>query len=203
MRRWQSADRQPFARMNADPEVMRYFPATLDRAASDALVDRIEARFAEQGYGLWALERIVDATFLGFAGLNPMPEGTPGAGGTEVGWRLARPAWGHGYATEAGTAALGIAFDELALTEVWSITAVVNLRSQAVMSRLGLREQTRYRQPGLPREHELSPAVAFVSRRTRLQSEPAPPRRPEADPDPGPGAGPEGSPSRPDRPPLP
>jgi RimJ/RimL family protein N-acetyltransferase len=80
MRRWREGDREPLDAMNADPEVMRYFPQARDRAASDALVDLIEARFQEQGYGLWALERLEDGAFLGFIGLNPMPPDTPGAG---------------------------------------------------------------------------------------------------------------------------
>jgi RimJ/RimL family protein N-acetyltransferase len=164
LRRWRAADREPFAAMNADPEVMRYFPALLDRAGSDALVDRIETRFAEQGHGLWALERLGDGAFLGFAGLNPMPPGTPGAGGTEVGWRLARRAWGHGYATEAGQAAMGVVA-ELGLPRIWSITSAGNTRSQAVMRRLGLAEHSRYRAPGLPLDHELSWCVAFAAER--------------------------------------
>ena len=100
MRRWLESDRAPCAAMNADPEVMRYFPATLDRAASDAGVDRIEELFGQQGFGLWALEIAETAEFIGFTGLNPMPAGVPGAGGTEVGWRLVRRAWHQGYATE-------------------------------------------------------------------------------------------------------
>ena len=163
MRRWRVADREPFAAMNADPEVMRYFPAPLDRSRSDALVDVLEERFGTQGFGLWALERLEDQAFLGFAGLNPMPPGTPGAGGTEVGWRLARTAWGHGYATEAARAALRVASGPLGLTTVWSITAVGNLRSQAVMRRLGLVEHSRYRHPTLPADHPLSEQVAFWS----------------------------------------
>jgi RimJ/RimL family protein N-acetyltransferase len=110
MRRWRASDRDPYAALNADPEVMRYFPATLDRAASDASIDRIEDLFARQGFGLWALEVAATAEFIGFTGLNPMPEGVPGAGDMEVGWRLARPAWHHGYATEAATAAVDVAF---------------------------------------------------------------------------------------------
>ena len=165
LRRWRAADRGPFAEMNADPEVMRYFPSPLDRTASDALVDRIETRFEEQGYGLWALERLADRAFLGFAGLNPMPPGTPGAGALEVGWRLARAGWGHGYATEAAAAALEVWFAALGGTRVWSITTVGNLRSQAVMGRLGLTEHARYRQPGLPLDHELSAAVAYLRER--------------------------------------
>ena len=165
MRRWRIADREPFAAMNADPEVMRHFPAPLDRAGSDALVDRIESRFESQGYGLWSLERLDDQAFLGFAGLHPMPPGTPGTGGTEVGWRLARHAWGAGYATEAGTEALRVAFGHLGLDEVWSITAVTNSRSQAVMRRLGLVEHSRYRHPDLRAEHVLSEQVAYRSPR--------------------------------------
>jgi RimJ/RimL family protein N-acetyltransferase len=90
LRRWRDEDRAPFAALNADPEVMRYFPAPLDRAESDRLVDRIEARFEEQGFGLRALELLSTSEFIGFTGLNPMPElpeGVLGAGGEEVGWR--------------------------------------------------------------------------------------------------------------------
>jgi RimJ/RimL family protein N-acetyltransferase len=163
MRRWQPADRAPFAAMNADPEVMRHFPAVQDRARSDALVDLFEARFETQGYGLWALERRDDHVFLGFTGLNPMPPGTPGAGGMEVGWRLARHAWGAGYATEAGTEALRVGLGPVGLPAVWSITAVSNVRSQAVMRRLGLVEHSRYRHPGLPEDHPLSEHVAYRS----------------------------------------
>ena len=116
MRRWQDGDRGPFAALNADPHTMRFFPATLDRAASDAMVDRLEERFEAQGFGLWALEVAHTGRFIGFTGLNPMPDDVPGAGGTEVGWRLARAAWHHGYATEAARAALTVAFDASART---------------------------------------------------------------------------------------
>ena len=120
MRRWhwQDGDREPFAALNADPHTMRFFPATLDRAASDALVDRLEERFEAQGFGLWALEVADTGQFIGFTGLNPMPDDVPGAGGMEVGWRLARAAWRHGYATEAARAALDVAFGGLGMPEV-------------------------------------------------------------------------------------
>lgn len=139
MRAWVSADREPFAAMNADPEVMRYFPGVMSRESSDAFADGITSRIDELGYGLWALEPIASGEFVGFTGLNPMPDGGPGAGGLEVGWRLARSAWGRGYATEAGRAALAVAFDRAGLDEVWSLTATINAPSRAVMERLGLR----------------------------------------------------------------
>ena len=161
MRRWREADRQPFAALNADPEVMYYFPAPLDRAASDAMVDRIENLFLRQGFGLWALEVSATGEFIGFTGLNPMPPGVPGAGGLEVGWRLARHAWHHGYATEAATAAAGVAFEGAGLAEIWSMTAAANVPSQAVMRRLGMTLHTRFDHPAIEAGHPLRPHVAY------------------------------------------
>src|SRR5215207_23609 len=138
LRRWTDADLEPFAAMNADPEVMEHFPAPLRRAESDALARRADAFLAEHGWGLWAVEVTEAGRFAGFTGLSHV--GFPAAfnPAVEVGWRLARWAWGRGYATEAATEALRVAFDELRLDEVVSFTAVTNVRSQAVMRRLGM-----------------------------------------------------------------
>jgi len=142
LRHWTEADRVPFADLNADPVVMEHFPSTLDRPASDALADRIAARLDEHGWGLWAVEVVDTGRFAGFTGLNPVPpairELTRGAPATEVGWRLAPWAWGHGYATEAARAAVTHAFEGLGLPEIVSFTATGNLRSRAVMERLGM-----------------------------------------------------------------
>ncbi len=161
MRRWRPADREPFAVLNADPQTMVYFPSTLDRAASDGFVDQIEARFEQQGFGLWALEVVGTGQFIGFTGLNPMPPDVPGAGGMEVGWRLDRHAWHKGYATEAARAALEVAFDGVGLPEIWSMTAVLNEPSQAVMRRIGLTETARFDHPRIPSGHPLAPHVAY------------------------------------------
>ena len=172
LRRWRDADRDPYAALNADPEVMRYFPARLTRAESDASVDRIEALFERQGFGLWALEVAATAEFIGFTGLNPMPAGVPGAGDMEVGWRLARHAWHQGYATEAATAAAGVAFNGAGLDHIWSMTAVINRPSQAVMLRLGMTPHELFDHPVLPAGHPLRRHIAY-----RLQrGEGAPPR---------------------------
>ena len=161
MRRWLDSDREPFAVLNADPETMVFFPQTLDREASDRLVDLIEERFDQQGYGLWALEVADTGEFIGFTGLNPMPDGVPGAGGVEVGWRLDRHAWHNGYATEAARPALGVAFNGVGLDEIWSITAVLNEPSQAVMRRLGLTEVARFHHPRIPAGHPIQPHVTY------------------------------------------
>jgi len=167
LRRWLDSDREPFARLTADAEVMRFFPAPLDRAQSDGLAARADALFDVYGYGLWALERLDTGEFIGFTGLAPMPEGVPGAGGVEVGWRLAPAAWGQGFATEAATAALRFGFDTVGLAEVNSITAVVNIRSRRVMERLGMHPAGEFDHPRLApgsalRRHVryLLPAVA-------------------------------------------
>jgi RimJ/RimL family protein N-acetyltransferase len=161
MRRWRNEDRDAFAAMNADPDVMRYFPATLDRAASDARVDRIEELFDAQGFGLWALEVADAAEFIGFTGLNPMPAGVPGAGGMEVGWRLARSAWRHGYATEAAVAAVDVGFNGAGLDQIWSMTAVLNEPSQAVMRRLGMTPYAHFDHPRVDPGHALRPHIAY------------------------------------------
>jgi RimJ/RimL family protein N-acetyltransferase len=161
MRRWRDEDREAFAVMNADPVVMQYFPAPLGRAASDALIDRIEGLFDRQGFGLWALEVAGTGDFIGFTGLSPMPGGVPGAGGMEVGWRLARYAWHRGYATEAALAAVDVAFHGVGLAEIWSMTAVVNEPSQAVMRRLGMVLYAHFDHPSLPVGHSLRPHVVY------------------------------------------
>jgi RimJ/RimL family protein N-acetyltransferase len=177
MRRWHDADRDGYAAMNADPLVMRYFPATLDRAASDASVDRIEDLFDTQGFGLWALEVTDTAEFIGFTGLNPMPEGVPGAGDMEVGWRLAHRAWHRGYATEAATAAVEVGFDGAGLDQIWSMTAVLNQPSQAVMRRLGMRPHAHFDHPKLAVGHALRPHVAYRRRPAQASQKPTADRR--------------------------
>ena len=157
LRRWRDRDRAPFAALNADPEVMRHFPAPLTRAESDALVDRIEAGFEREGFGWWALEVRVTGAFAGFAGLGRVGFEAPFTPAIEVGWRLARPAWGHGYATEATLAALQAA----GLPEVVSFTAVANARSRAVMERLGMTFESEFDHPRLAPGHPLRRHVLY------------------------------------------
>ena len=162
LRRWHETDLEPFARLTADAEVMRYFPATLSREQSDGLAARADAQFDTRGYGLWALERLDTGDFIGFTGLAPMPEGIPGSGGVEVGWRLAQSAWGQGFATEAATAALRFGFDTLGLAEVNSITAVINIRSRRVMERLGMLLADEFEHPKLPESSPLRRHVRYT-----------------------------------------
>jgi RimJ/RimL family protein N-acetyltransferase len=138
LRRWLARDRQPFAAMNADEEVMEHFPATLSRAESIAMVERTEACFERRGYGLWAVELADEGRFIGFAGLSPVDIPVAFAPAVEIGWRLARPFWGQGFASEAAAAAITFGFIERDLKEIVSFTAVGNRRSRRVMERLGM-----------------------------------------------------------------
>jgi RimJ/RimL family protein N-acetyltransferase len=138
LRGWSDQDRAPFAALNADPEVMRFFPGTRTRAESDAMIDRFRAGFAERGFGLWAVEVRADRSFAGFVGLNPAPPTAPAAPATEIGWRLARRHWGQGFAPEAARAVLAHAFGPLGFSELVSFTTAANVPSRRVMEKIGM-----------------------------------------------------------------
>jgi RimJ/RimL family protein N-acetyltransferase len=173
LRRWRESDREPFAGMNADPEVMRYFRAPLDRDASDALIDRAEAGFDEHDYGLWAVEVRATGSFIGFIGLALQTFEATFNPSVEVGWRLSRDAWGHGFATEGARASLAHGFGPVGLDEIVSMTTRTNLRSQAVMQRLGMSTDPAddFEHPRLPEDHPLRPHVLYrISRDAWLAS---------------------------------
>jgi len=161
LRRWRDEDREPFAQMNADAEVMAFFPAAMDRVESDRLVDRIEAGFAEHGYGLWALED--ETGFIGFTGLARATFDAPFTPALEVGWRLARSAWGKGYANEAGTAALAFGFTKV--DSIVSFTALTNERSRRVMERIGMHRMSEFDHPTVERGHRLERHVLYQADR--------------------------------------
>ncbi|MFA3875519.1 GNAT family N-acetyltransferase [Streptomyces sp. MMCC 100] len=137
LRGWRASDLDPWAAMNADPVVRAYFPEVLTRERSEASVARFQADLDRRSWGWWAVEIAATGEFIGFAGLDPVEEGMPFTG-VEAGWRLARPAWGHGYATEAARAVVSHAFERLGPPEVLAVTAAGNLRSRAVMDRIGM-----------------------------------------------------------------
>ncbi len=154
--------------MNDDPEVMAFMSRRLDRVASDLFHARILEHWGADGFGLWALERRADRTFIGFAGLSVPAFAAQFGPAIEVGWRLARSAWGHGYATEAGAAALGFGFDVLDLAEIVSFTAVGNARSRRVMERLGMTHDPDddFDYPLVATDHPIRRQVLYRLRRT-------------------------------------
>ncbi|WP_454333669.1 GNAT family N-acetyltransferase [Streptomyces glaucescens] len=137
LRSWRDSDRDPWFALNTDPEVRRYLPGMPTRERTDRGVTEFQADLDARGWGFWAVEVRGTGEFIGLAGLDPVEEGQPFTG-VEAGWRLARSAWGHGYATEAARAVLDFGFAELDLPEILAITVPANRRSRAVMERLGM-----------------------------------------------------------------
>jgi RimJ/RimL family protein N-acetyltransferase len=163
LRRWQESDLAPFAALNCDPEVMRYFPNTLDRAQSAEMIERIEKSFNENALGLWAVEECGSGAFIGFVGLSRPKFEAHFTPCVEVGWRLAQQFWGKGYAMEAAQAALKDGFERLALTEIVSFTSKLNQRSIRVMERLKMTtaEREDFLHPVLEPDHPLCLHVLY------------------------------------------
>jgi len=161
LRAWREEDIPLFARMGADPEVMRYFPRPLTAEESRAMVQKIRAGMAERGYGFWAAERKADGSFLGLIGLSLADFQSDFTPCCEIGWRLARAYWGYGYATEGARGCLGHAFDALGLESVCSFTSVHNGRSERVMRRLGMRRVGEFDHPRLEPGHLLRRHVLY------------------------------------------
>lgn len=171
LRPWQEGDLKPFARLNADPRVMEYFPSALSREESDDLTRNIIAEFEEQGWGLWAASVPDVADFIGFIGLaRPSFEAhfTPAV---EIGWRLAIDHWGKGYATEGAKAVLAYGFETINLPEIVSFTSVQNMRSRHVMEKIGMQHDPKddFEHPNLHEQHPLKEHVLYRLRKTDWQ----------------------------------
>ncbi len=162
LRRWMPSDLDPFATLNRDSEVMRYFPALRDRAESVASMERFEASFEANGFGFWVMD-LPDAGFIGFCGLAVPRFTAHFTPCVEIGWRMARAHWGRGYATEAAHAALADGFSRLGLTEVVAFTAEGNLPSRRVMERIGMSRDLAgdFDHPSVPPDHALSRHVLY------------------------------------------
>ena len=163
LRRWRPADLAPFAALNSDTRVMEYFSAVLSAEESNRMGSRIEAHFEERGFGLWAIEIPNVTSFAGFIGLTVARFEARFTPCVEIGWRLARHAWGHGYATEAARAALAFGFRDAGLDEIVSFTTVANVRSRRVMERLGMTRSPAddFEMPRLPAGHAQRPHVLY------------------------------------------
>lgn len=139
LRHWKEADLEPFAALNADPVVMEHFPKLSTLQETKEMIERIEAAFAKNTFGLWAVELKSTNEFIGFVGLarpNFDAHFTPCV---EIGWRLAKEFWGKGYAPEAARESLKYGFEQSGLEEIIAITSTTNVNSMTVMKKIGMK----------------------------------------------------------------
>lgn len=162
LRQWKASDRQPFIELNADPEVMEYFPSPISESESDEFIQRVTAEIEDSGWGFWAVELKSSHDFIGFVGISSPRAKLPFSPCIEIGWRLAKKYWGKGYATEAAEAALKFAFANLPINEVVSFTSVQNKRSQVVMKNINMTDSGQnFMHPSIPVGNALQEHVLF------------------------------------------
>ncbi|RAJ79116.1 RimJ/RimL family protein N-acetyltransferase [Chitinophaga dinghuensis] len=167
-RRWLPEDEAPFAAMNANEAVMEFFPNTLTPADTRALIDRIEQRFSEQGYGLYAVDLLETGAFIGFIGFSHPRFEASFTPCVEIGWRLRPEVWNAGLATEGAKRCLQYGFEQLGLEEIVSFTAVLNQRSERIMQKAGMTFVTIFDHPSLPVGHPLMPHVLYKKHKPNL-----------------------------------
>lgn len=174
LRRWRDADAVPFHAMGQDAEVMRYLGPPMSMEECRAAIRRQNTMADVEGSCFWAMERRADGAFLGFCGIKPGPEGTPIAGRPEIGWRLARHAWGQGLAREAASACLNDAWRRN-VRQVWAITVAANTRSWGLMIRLGMGrvDNGDFDHPALPDGHPLRRHLCYTIDQLLIRVSPA------------------------------
>lgn len=163
LRRWKSADLEPFAALNADPEVMKHFPRLSTVEETKAMIERIEARFEQENFGLWAAELRDSGEFIGFVGLSRIPFEAHFTPCVEIGWRLAKKFWGRGLAPEAAKLVLEDGFQRINLNEIVAITATTNKNSMRVMEKIGMQTNPNenFMHPLLEDGHHLKEHVLY------------------------------------------
>lgn len=163
LRMWLPADREPFAKLNADPRVMEYLGGVLSRAESDAAVDRIEDHFEKHGFGHFAIELRETGAFIGAIGPAMVAFEAHFTPCVEIGWRLGFEYWGRGFATEAARAVLQYCDETLHLREVVAFTVPANFRSRRVMEKVGMTHDPAddFDHPNLPEGHPLRRHVLY------------------------------------------
>lgn len=165
LRRWREADLEPLIRMNADPQVMRFFPEAYSEERTRQFYSAVQDEFSQFGYGLYAAEEKSGGRFMGFIGFHHANFEADFCPCVEIGWRLDKQFWNKGYATEGARACLEYGFGKLGLDEVYSFTAVINTQSRRVMQKLGMNFHQHFLHPGVAEGHVLRPHVCYAARR--------------------------------------
>ena len=167
LRNWKLSDLTAMAALNQDPQVMRYFPAMPDAAATQAYIKKMQAQFAKTQYCYFAAEILSTQEFIGFIGLMYQDYEAHFTPCVDIGWRLKQTAWGKGYATEGAKACLKYAFDTLQLATIYSVAPIVNTPSIGVMKKIGMTLSTTFKHPKLEDFPTLETCVLYVIHRPK------------------------------------
>ncbi len=160
-RNWNPEDLEVFAAMNSDPEVMRYFPATLTREASKTFMKRLQGHFKKTGYTYYATELLDSRELIGFIGLLEQDYVAPFTPATDIGWRLKKQFWGKGYAAEGAKRCLEFGFDGLGLNRIVAVCPALNKASERVMRKVGMEKMGTFVHPLLADHPQLNPCVWY------------------------------------------
>ncbi len=160
-REWQTTDIPQMADINTDPEVMAFFPNTLTRQQTAEFIERMQKQFALKGFCYFAVDNLEDGAFIGFIGLSEQTFEADFTPCTDIGWRLSKRFWGKGYATEGATKCLSYAFAQLKQKKINAIAPKVNLRSEQIMKKIGMKKVGNFIHPLLINNERLEECVLY------------------------------------------
>lgn len=160
-RNWLPTDIDTMAAMNADKEVMQFFPKVQTLEETQAFITRMQMQYVEKGFCYFAVDSLADSQFIGFIGLSEKNFEADFTPCIDIGWRLSRNQWYKGYATEGAKACLDYAFNHLDLTDVFSIAPQINTPSVKVMEQLGMKKVQHFKHPQLTGNTELQDCVVY------------------------------------------
>lgn len=160
-RGWKTEDLEEFATLNADEEVMKYFPSTLDRQEVSDFIGRLQNHQEKYGYCYFAVEKLADKEFIGFIGLVYQTYKSDFTPATDIGWRLNKSHWGKGFATEGALRCLKLGFEDFKLNKIFSTCPKVNLASEGVMKRIGMVKKGEFKHPRLVNHPYLEDCVYY------------------------------------------
>jgi RimJ/RimL family protein N-acetyltransferase len=161
-RNWKPEDLSAMSAMNADEQVMEFFPNTQTEAQTAAFIKRMESQFLERGFCYFAVEKLENQAFIGFIGIDHQTYEAAFNPAVDIGWRLAPNAWGKGYATEGAKRCLKYAFEVLKLEKVFSVAPAINKNSINVMKKAGMKFHSTFNHPKLLNDERLKECVAYV-----------------------------------------
>ena len=170
LRNWRIDDVPEMTEISADPMVMEFFPATKTPKETEDFVRRMQQDFEEKGYCYFAVDKLEDGQFIGFIGLCDQTYEAPFTPGVDIGWRIKPGEWGKGYATEGAFACLKYAFEELKLETIYSVAPEVNVKSQHIMKKIGMRQTDTFDHPALLNNDRLRACALYEIRHSEFKS---------------------------------